>query len=85
VHDGRKTRDGSGAEVITECETAGKNDDIRAGKIGGLMPDEFSLLAEYVMRYVKSVIIAIGAGENDNAEFHSLTLNWTGKWTEIVF
>jgi len=36
------------------------------------MPDKFGLLAEHVMSDVESVIITIGAGKNDNAEFHAL-------------
>jgi hypothetical protein len=72
AHDGRKTRDGSGAEIITEGESAGKNNGVRVGEIGGLMPDKFGLLAEHVMGDVERVIITIGAGKNDNAEFHAL-------------
>jgi hypothetical protein len=72
THDGRKTGDGAGAEVITEGESAGKNYCVRACEIGGLMPDKFGLLAEHVMGDVESVIITIGAGKNDNAEFHAL-------------
>ena len=72
THDGRKTRDGSAAKVITVSESAGKNYGVGAAKIGGLMPDKFGLLAEHVMRDVECVIITIGAGKNDNAEFHAL-------------
>lgn len=72
AHDGRKARDGSGAKVITESESTGDDDDVRAGEIFGLMPDKFGLLAEHVMSDVESVIITIGAGKNDNAEFHAL-------------
>jgi hypothetical protein len=36
------------------------------------MPDKFGLLAEHVMSDVESVVITIGAGKNDNAEFHAL-------------
>jgi hypothetical protein len=44
------------------------------------MPDKFGLLAEHVMSDVESVIITIGAGKNDNAEFHAFTLVfWAGK------
>ena len=39
------------------------------------MPDKFGLLAEDVMGDVQRVIITIGAGKNDNAEFHALTLD----------
>jgi hypothetical protein len=72
AHDGRKTRDGSGAEIVTVRKSTGKNYGVGAGEISGLMPDEFGLLAENVMRDVESVIITIGAGENDNTEFHAL-------------
>ncbi len=75
AHDGRKARDGSSAEVVTESEAAWKNDDVRAGEIGGLMPDKFSLLAKDVMGDVECVVITIGAGKNDNAEFHVFTLD----------
>jgi hypothetical protein len=72
AHDGRKTRDGSAAKIVTVGESAGEDDGVRAGEISGLMPDKFGLLAEHVMSDVERVIITIGAGKNDNAEFHAL-------------
>jgi hypothetical protein len=74
AHDGRKTGDGSAAKVVAVRESTGKDDDVRAGEIGGLVPDKFRLLAENVMGDVESVIITIGAGKNYDAEFHAFTL-----------
>jgi len=72
AHNGRKTGDGSGSKIVTESESTGNDDDVRASEIFGLMPDKFGLLAEHVMSDVERVIITIGAGKNDNAEFHAL-------------
>ncbi len=36
----------------------------------GIVPDEFGLLAEVMTDGVEGVVIAVAAGEDNNADFH---------------
>jgi len=62
--------DGAGAEVVAESEAAGEDDDVGGGEIFGLVPDEFDGLVEDRGDGVEGVVVAVGAGETDYAEFH---------------
>ena len=57
-------------------EAAGQNDHVCTAEAGLLVPDEFRLLAEHVLRGVIRVMIAIGAGENDDGKFHNFSVSW---------
>jgi len=69
-HHGGEAGDGAGAEVVAESEAAGEDDDVGVCEIFGLVPDEFDGLREDGGDGVEGVVVAIGAGETDYAEFH---------------
>ena len=62
-HYRRKARNGAGAQIIAVGEPAGQDDDVAAGEIFGLVPDEFDGLVEDVGDGVVSVVVAIRAGK----------------------
>ena len=53
-------------------EAAGQDDDVGALEARLLVPDELRLLPEHVLGGVIGVVIAVGTGKDDDAEFHSL-------------
>ena len=69
-HHRRKSGDGAGAKIIAIGEPAGQDDRIEAGQRSFLMPDWDRFLAEDAGNDVDAVVIAVGAGENDDAEIH---------------
>jgi hypothetical protein len=66
----REPRDGSAAKVIAIGEAPREDDGIDITKLLGIVPDVFRLVAKVLRDGIKSVVIAIAAGENDNADFH---------------
>src|SRR5579883_558077 len=69
-HHRREFRDGSAAQIIAIGESAGKNHRVGIAQRGRIMPDHFRLLAKIAGDRVPGVVIAVAAGENDNAESH---------------
>src|SRR5579872_98690 len=70
AHDGRKARNGAGAEIVAESKTAGKNDDVAAGNLFGAMPEELDVLTKDSADVVICVIVAIRTGKHYDTEFH---------------
>ena len=84
-HHRRKLGDGAAAQIIAVGEAAGQNDGIDIAECVRIVPDEFGLLAEIVRDGVPSIVIAIAAGKDDDAEFHefcgglsSILAGWVG-------
>jgi hypothetical protein len=75
AHHRGKTSDGAGAEIITVGKTARENDGINAGQILGLVPQHLDRLLEDATDRVPRVVIAIGPGKDDDAEFHERILS----------
>ena len=70
LHDGRELGDGPAAEVIAVGEAAGENHGIDIAERGRVVPDELRRLPEIVGDRVKSIVIAIASGKNNDAKFH---------------
>src|SRR5665213_1918257 len=73
AHDWREPRDGARPQIIAIGKSARQNDeiDIFPNRIG-FMPNEFGIrLAEHKLHGVHRVVIAIRAGENDDAGSHN--------------
>ena len=68
LHDGREARDGSGPQVIAVREAAGDDHHVYVAEVGFFVPDELRLLPEDVLGHVVGVVVAVGAGEDDDAE-----------------
>src|SRR4029077_16217495 len=64
-HHRGKARDSARAQVITESESARKNDDVAARQLVGLVPDEFNRLAEDGADGIKGIVVAIRSGKTD--------------------
>src|SRR5258708_2775048 len=84
LHHRGKPRDGAGAQIVAEGETAGQDDSIAIREIFGLMPDEFDGLLEDVADGVKRVVVAIGPGENDDSKFHAVAAPCSFTGTPIL-
>ena len=70
TQDRRVAGEGAGAEVVAIGEAAGQHDGVEVVDLGGLVPDPFGGLAEHAGEDVEGVVVAIGTGKNDHAEFH---------------
>jgi len=70
LHDGREAGDGAGAQVIAIGKAAGNQDCINALKILGVVPEEGDGLMSDFGNHVVSVVVAVGAGKDQNPEFH---------------
>jgi hypothetical protein len=70
LHDGRKAGDGAGAEVIAVGKSAGDQDGIDSLEVVGVMPEKDDGLAGDFGNDVVCVVVAVGAGKNQNPEFH---------------
>ena len=69
-HHRGKPGDRAGAQVVAVRKAARQHDDVGAVEARLLVPDELRLLPEHVLRGVIRVVIAVGSGKNDDAEFH---------------
>ena len=56
-------------------ETAGQNHRVGAAELGVLVPDQLGLFAEHLRRGVEGVVVRIGAGKDDDREFHDRHLD----------
>ncbi len=68
-HHGREARDGAGADVVAVGEAARQHDRVEAGQVGVPVPDVLALEAEE-LRGADDVLLAVGAGEDDDAKSH---------------
>ncbi len=69
-HHGRELGDGPAAEVIAVGEAAGEDHGIDIAERGRIVPDKLRRLPEIVGDRVKSIVIAIASGKNNDAKFH---------------
>ena len=72
-HDRRETRHRAGAQVVAMGEPAWQNHHVGALQAGVFVPHELSGLPEHMGRRVIRIVIAVGAGKDDDAEFHQST------------
>src|SRR5438132_1735770 len=72
LHHRRKSRDGASPQIVAVGESAGQDDGVAIREILGLVPYEFDGLLQDVADGVKSVVVAIGPGENDDSKFHEV-------------
>jgi hypothetical protein len=75
LHDRGELRQRAGAQVIAVREAAGDDHDIGAFEVGVLVPQHLGVRAEDVLRHVQCIVIAVRAGEDDDAEFHEGSLS----------
>ncbi len=68
-HDGAEAGDGPGPDVVAVGEASRQHDRVEAGDVGVAVPDVLGLVAE-VLRGADDVLLAVGAGEDDDAEAH---------------
>src|SRR5207253_5678824 len=71
VHDRRKTGQRSGAQVVAVRKASGNDDGIVTAQVGVAVPDEINRLSDVFRDHVVSIVIAVRAGKNNDAEFHS--------------
>jgi hypothetical protein len=76
-HDRGKFCDGSCSQVIAVGKAPGNDDGVASLKIAGFMPEESGGLPGRVIDGIVAVMVAIGARENDDAEFHTAILTET--------
>ena len=70
-HDGRERRYGPATQVIAVTETAGNENQISVFRQPDLLvPDRARVPAHHGPASVQGVVIAVGAGENEDAKFH---------------
>jgi hypothetical protein len=70
AHDRGMGRDGAAAEVIAIGEAAGHDDEIDLGDIAVPVPDHPGRLAHGMPKSGGDVMLAIGAGEDDDGGVH---------------
>ena len=71
LHHRRELRQRAGAKVIAVREPAGNDDAVGAAKVRLLVPQHLDLGAEHIARHMHRIVIAIRAGQDDDAEFHA--------------
>src|SRR5205823_8092292 len=74
VHDGRELSDGGGARVIAIGKAARDDDGITILQVVRLMPEHGGLLAGGGNGRVVTILIAVGAGKDDDAKLHNFIL-----------
>src|SRR2546423_772239 len=70
VHDRAEPRDRTGPEVIAVAESAGEDDDVTPLQVVILVPEIDGFFAECLDDAAVRVVVAVGAGESDDAELH---------------
>ena len=70
LHDWAEPRDGAGTQIVAVAETAREDDHIRAPQVMILVPHVRRLFAQDLSYCVIRVVIAVRAGESDDAELH---------------
>ena len=72
AHDRRVRRHRAATQVVAIGEAAGQHDQIGRRKLGVAMPDDRRLLAAGALQRGADVVLAIGAGEDDDGSFHKV-------------
>ena len=67
---GRETRDGSTAEVISVAEATGQDDQVDPFEVAVFVPEPLNMETEFRAEGIFHIMVAIGPGEGDNADFH---------------
>ena len=67
---GTEARDGAGAQVVAVAEPARQDDDVAALQVVVLVPQQHGLFAERLDDRLEGVVVAVRAGEGDDAELH---------------
>jgi len=75
LHDRSEFRERARAQVIAVCESAGDDDAVTAFEVSIFVPEKFCVAAQHLFRDMHRIVIAIGAGQDDDAEFHCLDSN----------
>jgi hypothetical protein len=70
LHDGRKARDGASAEVVAIGKAARNENGIDALQIFRVMPEKADGLVGDFSDDVVGVVVAVGAGKDEDAKFH---------------
>ena len=70
AHHRRKFGDGAATKIVAVGEAAGQDHRVDVAQRGRVVPDQLARLAEVMGNRVPSVVIAIAAGKNDDAESH---------------
>jgi hypothetical protein len=74
IHDGREFGNGAGAQVITIGKAARDNDGVTIFQVVRIMPEHGRLLSGGGNGRIVTILIAIGAGKDDDAKFHKFIL-----------
>jgi hypothetical protein len=70
VHNGAEARNGAAAQIIAIGKPAGQQYHIAALQVVVLVPKAYGRLAGDGFHGLGHVLIAVGTGESDDAEFH---------------
>jgi hypothetical protein len=83
-HDRREFCDCAGAQVIAESKPSGNDDGIGILQVMRFVPEESNRLFGYLLNGPERVVIAVGAGKDDDAEFHGMGLaDFSLAWREF--
>jgi hypothetical protein len=74
LHDGREAGDGAGAEIVSVGEAAGDEDGVAPFEVVRRVPEEGDGLACDFGDDVVGVVIAVGAGKDEDAELHGVRI-----------
>src|ERR1019366_5560466 len=70
LHDRGELGDGAGAEVVAVSEPSWHDDGVAVLKVLGVVPKESYGLLRDLLDGPEGIVIAVGTGENNDAEFH---------------
>src|SRR6185312_4769649 len=84
LHDGRKVGDGPGAQVVSVGEAPGNQNGIAALEVGGIVPETGNRLVGDFCYDVVSIVVAVGAGEDEDAELHTSRLPQIAAWAREI-
>jgi hypothetical protein len=73
VHDGREARNRAGPQVVAVRESAWQHHHVGPFQARLLVPDVLGVDAEDVPGCIVCVVVAVGAGEHNDGEFHATT------------
>ena len=77
LHYRRKARNRAGAQVVAIGKAARNQDRVAAFQVVRLMPQVGDGLPHDAAEHVVRVVVAVGAGKDQNAEFHrSQNITW---------
>src|SRR5439155_12174270 len=67
-HDRRESRDRTGSKVVSVRKAARNHDRVERRQCLGLMPDEFRGRAQHLGYRIMTVLVAVGAREDENTD-----------------